>query len=328
MCDGNIKACARNRHCIGLSTNWNSGAHAEGDALIDEILSLGFDRVECGYGLMHGHVDGIRRRVADGSVIVTSIHAYAPTPPGDVCGGPEAVTLAELSDWRRLEAISGLRRSLVLAESLQSQAVIAHAGRVAMRPISPVLMKLARRNRQASRRYQWHSARLMRHRETLAPKHLSQLYRSLDQILPAFEQSGISLCLEILPEGETLPTESEWIELQRRYPTSALRYWHDTGHAHIRERLGFGYQRPWLERIMPQCAGVHLHSNDGTRDLHCLPPEGTIRFSDFSFLAESDMITVLEPDPCTPAFSVRQSADYLARVWRNRKPSPAQIGFR
>ena len=53
-----------------LSTNWNSTRHATGEALADEILSLGFAGVELGYQLSEPQADGIRRRVAAGALRV------------------------------------------------------------------------------------------------------------------------------------------------------------------------------------------------------------------------------------------------------------------
>ena len=44
---------------IAISTNWNSFRHETADALLEEIVSLGFDTVELGYALTHRQADGI-----------------------------------------------------------------------------------------------------------------------------------------------------------------------------------------------------------------------------------------------------------------------------
>ena len=47
---------------FSLSTNWNVRRHETGEALTDEILSLGFDALELGYHTTDELAAGIRRR--------------------------------------------------------------------------------------------------------------------------------------------------------------------------------------------------------------------------------------------------------------------------
>ena len=44
---------------LSLSTCWNSGRHETGEAMLDEIVSLGFDTVELGYALTFGELCGV-----------------------------------------------------------------------------------------------------------------------------------------------------------------------------------------------------------------------------------------------------------------------------
>lgn len=299
----------------GLSSNWNSRVHDDGAAMVDEIAELGFKHIECGHGLNEVQVKGIKKRVAEGVVAVSSVHAYCPNPAGSFGRGPEFVSPSLPFNLARREACELTRRSLETAVALGAAAVVLHSGRIPMRVISRELRAMTRLGWGGSCLYRWRQTRLLSLREKRAAGPINHLLRSLDQLLPHFESAGVSLCLEVLPEWESIPTESEWLMLHQRYPTRALRYWHDFGHAHIRENLGFGFQRAWLERVLPMCAGAHIHTNGGLYDSHDLPPAGGIRFSDFSFVARSGIITVMEPAPGIPAAELLKSADYLRKTW-------------
>ena len=79
---------------FGLTTRWNAGRHTSGEALIEEILGLGFDHVELGYDLRIDLVPGVQKMVRDGTVKVNSVHNFCPVPVGAPRGHPELFTLA------------------------------------------------------------------------------------------------------------------------------------------------------------------------------------------------------------------------------------------
>ena len=66
-----------------FSTCWNSHRHQDGEEMIDEILSLGFDHVELSHGIKLSLLPGIMRAVEAGKVRVAGVHNYfpAPSPP-------------------------------------------------------------------------------------------------------------------------------------------------------------------------------------------------------------------------------------------------------
>ena len=88
--------------------------------------------------------------------------------------------------------------------------------------------------------------------------------RSLDTLLPEFEQAGCILALENLPydNGELLERALS------EYPTAALGYCFDCGHANLKPPAD-GFRL--AERHADRMAAVHLHDNDSVKDLH-MPP--------------------------------------------------------
>lgn len=76
-----------------FSTCWNSHRHQDGEEMIDEILSLGFDHVELSHGIKLSLLPGIMRAVEAGKVQVAGVHNYFPAPIDEVGGrsGQQAV---------------------------------------------------------------------------------------------------------------------------------------------------------------------------------------------------------------------------------------------
>ncbi len=88
--------------------------------------------------------------------------------------------------------------------------------------------------------------------------------RSLDTLLPEFAAAGCVLALENLPgdNGELLD------RILAEYPTATLGYCFDSGHAHMHTpHQGYAI----AERHAGRMAAIHLHDNDGVKDLH-MPP--------------------------------------------------------
>ena len=112
-----------------LSTNWNSARHADGAAVVDEIVALGFTRIEIGYAFQAMQVPGLLSRLRDGTVAADSVHAYSPVPLGAPGGHPELFLLAATEEDTRCLAIFHLRRTLGFAATVGARAIVVHAGR-------------------------------------------------------------------------------------------------------------------------------------------------------------------------------------------------------
>src|SRR4051812_16910687 len=57
---------------LSCSTCWNSSRHQDGEAMLQEILDLGFERVELGHGIRLSLMEGIQRRFNKGGFTISS----------------------------------------------------------------------------------------------------------------------------------------------------------------------------------------------------------------------------------------------------------------
>jgi sugar phosphate isomerase/epimerase len=283
--------------------------------MLQEILDLGFSRVELGYDVTIDLVPGIRSMVEDGSVVVDSVHNFCPVPVGAPQGHPELFHLASLDGRERDAAIRHTLNSVELAAELAARVVVVHAGNVAMRRLTGKLLERAGKGERHSARYERIKMKLLARRARRAQRHIDALSSALDTLLPRVEALGVRVAIENLPSWESLPAETEMLALLERFPTPALAYWHDIGHAQVRENLGFISAEHWLTRLAPRLAGFHIHDVVFPAHDHLMPPLGGIDFAPFKKFLKSGTVAVLEPAPATPEEEMREGVRSLRAAW-------------
>jgi sugar phosphate isomerase/epimerase len=297
--------------------------HKGGGALVDEVLSLGFDALELGYHTTEEIADGIRRKVRAGEVTVGSVHAFCPVPVGAPHGYPELYLLASLDDDERAMAAILLGQTLAFAETMGAKAVVLHAGRVFLKSwlgdlSTDVLVETLEDadGRPEAPEVQRVLGKALRRRARRARKVFDCFCRSLETLLPRFERAGVTLCLENLPSLEAFPDEGEMQALKRRFGTSALAYWHDMGHGQVRENLGIIHHAEAARDLLPFTRGIHIHDAHPPAYDHLPPGKGRIDFGAFSFYRDADIIKVFEPSPHVNKADLETSLRHVRKVWQ------------
>lgn len=310
---------------FALSTHWNAGRHTSGEAMIAEIQALGIHRVELGYDLRLDLVEGVRRLVTQGAVKVTSVHNYCPVPVGAPRGHPELFDLSSLDRRTRASAVDHTGRTIQFAAEVGAECVVAHAGNVEMKHYSRTLIELAREGRLFDKKYEKVKDKLLVKRSKYAAKHLEALGRSIAELMPVLDSAGVRICFENLPSWEAIPTESELETLLSGLQSPRVGYWHDFGHAQIRQNMGFSNHLHWLKRLKPWLGGTHIHDVAEPVYDHLMPPAGTIDFTLFRELVQDVPRLVLEPMPGTPPERIIEGLAALRAAWEPAGDAPPQI---
>lgn len=300
---------------FGLSTRWNASRHRSGEAMVDEIRELGFERIELGYDLTADLALGVRRMVEQKAVAVDSVHNFCPVPVGAPYGHPELWTLANADRRIRESAVIHTARTVEFAAEVGARVVVSHSGYVDVRRRTEELIAQFEAGEAFSPGYEKTKLKLMMDREERAPRFVDFLCSSIEALLPTLQKHSIRLGLEIVPSWEGVPTEAEMDRIARRFATPLVSYWHDTGHGQVRQNLGFISHIRWIEKLAPHMSGLHLHDCASPAADHLMPPEGAIAFERLKFLADLPLLYVLEPSPQVPADLVRRGRDHLAALW-------------
>ena len=309
---------------LALSTRWNAGRHHSGEALIEEILALGLDRVELGYDLRAELIPGVKNMIDSNAVRVDSVHNFCPVPVGAPRPHPELYTPGSTDRREREYAVSHISRTLRFAAEVGAKVVVCHSGNVDMDHHSFDLLRMASRGEQFSPAYEALKLKAQIQRDKAAPRQIEFLSQSLAALLPVVKETGVLLALENLPTWEALPTELEAEQLMKRFHPDGIRLWWDIGHAQIRENLGFINASRWLQRLAPLVAGMHIHDVAPPGQDHIMPPLGKVDFPALSNVARMDKVRVLEPAPDTDPAHIVRAIDYLRDTWNltdNQNPS-------
>ncbi|NCC49589.1 MAG: sugar phosphate isomerase/epimerase [Spartobacteria bacterium] len=300
---------------FALTTRWNAGRHSSGEAIIEEILDLGFDRVELGYDLRIDLVPGVQAMVRNGCITVDTVHNFCPVPVGAPRGHPEIYTLSDPDRRTRASAVEHTGRTIRFAAEIGAKAVVLHAGNVDMPRMTDRLVALYQEGKLYTPAYERTKLKLQMKREKKVRKQLPHLYASLEQLLPVLEECRVRLGIENLPTWEAIPTEVEIEQLLKHFNSDYLGYWHDIGHAQVRENLGMINHERWLERLQPWLVGMHIHDVQPPVFDHLMPPNGKVDFDRLKRFAQLDIFRVFEPITMEEPNAIARAKQFIEDKW-------------
>lgn len=305
---------------LSLSSCWCSARHTDGRAMVDEMLELGFRRIELSHGIRLSLVPGILDAVESGVVEISSVHNFCPLPGSVQFAAPNlyepsTADVREADLWFRYSM-----QTLDFAVKVGADRVVMHSGSVHFFFWSPEKRldkwvdqsDLAVHELAADGDFIKRRDRVLRSIARGAKKTMPRIAENYRRLLPEVEARGLKLCLENREGLEEMPLDGEHESLlaELATPEHAV-YWHDTGHAQIKHQLGLIDHRSHLEAMAPRLGGFHLHDvSEAGRD-HQVPGTGTIDFGMIAEFVRPDHTLVLELSPKLSPDQVRVSRDYI-----------------
>jgi sugar phosphate isomerase/epimerase len=145
-------------------------------------------------------------------------------------------------------------------------------------------------------------------RERSAAIARKRVHAFLEPLIVKASELGLTLVVENRSALEAFPTERELLELIRHFDTPHLRYWHDFGHAQLKENLGLLDHAQWLADVAPFAVGGHLQDARWPDDDHLPPFDGEIDFTRLVPLLPKGIPYVLELSPDSTPEAIRRSA--------------------
>ncbi len=272
--------------------------------MIREMAALGFEWVELSHGIRITLVPGILRAVEEGIIKVASCHNFCPLPTGVAHAAPNLYLPSSADPRERDQWMRHSKRTLDFAYQVKARKVVLHLGSVEFFWANPARKVGAYREAHADADpatdpgYQKVLAKALGKVKERMPPYWENTKQSLLELLPYAEQKGIQLGFENRERFEELPLDADHPALVAAMAKpAACGYWHDTGHAQIKQNMALLHHREHLERNAPHLIGFHLHDVSVEGDDHQPIGSGKIDFEMVSSFWRPEHTLVIELSP-------------------------------
>jgi sugar phosphate isomerase/epimerase len=298
-----------------FSTCWNSHRHTDGRAMLREIRELGFEYAELSHGIRLSLVPGILEAVQAGEIKISTLHNFCPLPIGVEKPSPNLYEFSSENARDRELALKHTFKTFEFARRVNAALVVLHLGSMELKDYGGKLEDMLEQGLKDTPKYQKLLAEAMGKREAKKKSAVTHLYDSLKKIVPEAEKLGLKLGCENRESVREIPLESDFAGFLRDFESPAVGYWHDCGHAQIKENLGFIRHAEFLGSLAGRLAGFHIHDVQFPAQDHCPPGSGMIDFAALKPFVKPGHIKVFELSPKVPVESVKRGIKHLKGIW-------------
>jgi sugar phosphate isomerase/epimerase len=272
--------------------------------MLREMADLGFTHAELSHGIRITLVPGILRAVEEGVIKISSTHNFCPLPAGVNHAAPNLYEPSARFHQEHEQWLRHTKRSIDFAAQVKARLLVLHLGRVPFLWFNPAraLQNYVEAHPAANLREDAGYQRTLtkakaRLRSKMGP-FWEQTKASLAKIFDHAAQKNIRLGLENREKFDELPLDDDFAAYFESLPADTpAGYWHDTGHASIKQSLGVIDHRQHLEKLAPRLLGFHLHDVNAEGQDHQAVGTGGIDFTMISRFWRPEHVLVLELNP-------------------------------
>jgi sugar phosphate isomerase/epimerase len=283
--------------------------------MLVEIRDLGFEYAELSHGIRISLLPGIIEAVDAGEIKISTLHNFCPLPIGVNHAAPNLFKFTALDARERENAYRHSVKTLETAARLKAQLVVLHMGCVEMKEYTDRLLDLLADGSKDSPKYRKLCLEAEEKREQKKDRHVQLAGEMLRRLLEQAQRYGLKLGIENREALEEIPFESDFAFFLRDFDDPLVCYWHDTGHAQIKENLGFIQHAMHLESLADRLAGFHIHDVQFPGRDHCPPGAGMIDFAALKPFVRPAHIKVFELNPGVPVEDVKTGVAHLKSIW-------------
>lgn len=288
--------------------------------MIEEVLGLGFKRIELSHGIRISLVPGILKAVEEGIIEVSSVHNFCPLPnmvqhAAPNLYQPSSSDSRERDLWHRYSM-----QTLDFAVRVGASRVVMHSGSVHYFFCSPEarLERWIKKSDLEASELREHKAfrkrcdKVLKRNRRRATPWLERIQESYKKLLPEVRERGLTLGVENREGLEELPLDADFEAfLDALGEDAPVGYWHDCGHAQLKDQFGLIDHAAHLEKLAPRLLGFHIHDvSEGGKD-HQVPGTGVIDFKMIASFVRPEHSLILELSPSLSSEQVLQSRDYV-----------------
>ncbi len=284
--------------------------------MLREMADLGFDRVELSHGIRITLVPGILKAVEEGVVKVGSTHNFCPLPMGAFQAAPNFFQPSSADSQERDQWQRQTKRSIDFAAQVGATLLVCHLGSVKYFWLEPDRPMAAYRKAHpgpgpgatGDKAYRALVDKALLKLRRRMPPFWQRTQDCIASVLDYAAEKKVRLGLENRERFEELPLDADFPGYLAGLPASApAGYWHDVGHAHLKEGMGLVDHRRQLEENASRLLGFHLHDVDGEGHDHQAIGSGGVDFGMVSQFWRPEHIFVIELSPRVSVAGVRAS---------------------
>lgn len=244
---------------LALSTMWNFRKANSGEELIDQLLALGFERVELNYQVKPEWLPGVERRMREGAICVSSVHNVFPKTY-DTRFDTDSVMLGYEDEGLRHQAVELAKISIDWACRLNAGAVVFHPTEVPLDPkrYDVPLKKLIAAHKTDTEEFRTLQQQMFAARK--AQPYLDRMMKSIGELADHVARHAlpVKLGMENRAMCHQAPIYSEFDMIADRFAGSAVGIWLDTGHAIMMQEMGL-QSLPLSRKTADMIVGMHIH---------------------------------------------------------------------
>ena len=283
--------------------------------MLREIRDLGFEYAELGHGISASLMPGILKAVAAGEIKISSLHNFCPLPVGVTRAAPNLCEFSAQKLHERQLAVRFTLKTFEFAGRVQAPVVVLHLGSIDLKDYTGRLCAMLERDGKKSPKFEKLRTEAAARREAVKEKFVARTIETFRKILPEAEKRGLKLGCENRQALEGIPFDGDFVSFFREFDSPNVVYWHDTGHAQIKENLGFIQHAQHLESLAARLAGFHIHDVQFPARDHAAPGTGIIDFAALKPMVKREHIKVFELGPSLPVEVVKRGIAYVKKIW-------------
>lgn len=298
-----------------LSTCWNSHRHTDGQAMLREIRDLGFEYAELSHGIRISLLPGIFEAVEAGEIKISSLHNFCPLPMGIDRAAPNIYKFSSEDRRERESAFKHTLKTLETAVRVKAKLVVLHTGCVDMKDYTDTLIDMVGEGKKDTSKFQKLCDEVRQVREKKKARYMENALESIRRIVDEAKPRGLKLGIENREALEEIPFESDYDMFMKELRDPTVVYWHDTGHAQIKENLGFINHKAHLEAMKERLYGFHVHDVEFPGRDHRPPGRGTIDWVALKPLVLPTHLKVFELSPSLSPADAKEGVEKLKSIW-------------
>lgn len=296
--------------------------------MLQEIAALGFDYAELSHGIRVSLVPGILDAVDAGEIRISTLHNFCPLPMGVNHAAPNVYQFTARDPRERESALKQTFKTLEFAVRVKARLVVLHMGSLAeMKPkggflglfgpadFTDTLLDMIEAKEHETPKFQMLIAGAVEQQEQHKAEPMQRTAGALKQVATRAAELGLQLGIENREALEEVPLDSEMAQFLAEFPSATVRYWHDTGHAQIKEHLGFLHHVTHLGQLADRLGGFHIHDVEFPGSDHREPGTGTVDFAALKPFVKPEHIKVFEFSPGLKVEEVKRGVAHVRKLW-------------